>query len=57
MKKQLQVEHGLKETEEAHKTFELISQAMNEVTAKSSGSICFCSTVDGSKQSNLRIVD
>ena len=28
------VEHGLKETENAHETFELISQAMNEVTDK-----------------------
>ena len=29
-----QVEHGLKETEKAHETFALISQAMNEVTDK-----------------------
>ena len=29
-----QVEHGLKETESAHETFALISQAMNEVTDK-----------------------
>ena len=29
-----QVEHGLKETENAHETFALISQAMNEVTDK-----------------------
>lgn len=29
-----QVEHGLKETETAHETFSLISQAMNEVTGK-----------------------